>query len=112
MYDTFTGMDRLDPAQTLQVLQSTDLTGADSARCAELLGAAERLRGWVDAFVADVTVQLDELHDTEDCLPAVDVHTHTGASEHRDTPTNRSVTHARPPARPSDRLALVGAHAP
>ena len=62
----------------LEALEGADLAAADSVVCADLLGHAKRVRGWVDAVEAQVTSRMRELHATAGAAPAADLHTRCG----------------------------------
>ncbi len=62
----------------LEALDGADLTAADSVVCADLLGHARRVRGWVDSVEAQVTSRMRELHAKAGAAPAADLHTRCG----------------------------------
>ncbi len=66
-----------DPAATLRSLIGVVVTGADSRACSELLGGIKQLRGWLDAFEAQVSTRLGELHEAGGA-PAADLHSKCG----------------------------------
>lgn len=61
-----------------EALERADISAADSVVCAELLGQAKRLRGWVDSVEAQVTSRIRLLHATAGAAPAADLHTRCG----------------------------------
>jgi hypothetical protein len=65
-------------AQALEALDGADLTAADSAACAVLLGDVKRVRGWLDATEAKVSSRMRELHATAGAAPAADQHSRCG----------------------------------
>ena len=62
----------------LRTLESADVTSTGSVGCGELLAQARVIRGWVDAFEAQVTSRMRALHDAEGAAPAADQHTRCG----------------------------------
>lgn len=56
----------------------TDVTAADSARCADLLRDVRLARGWLDAAEARITSRMTVLHDSAGAAPAADLHTRCG----------------------------------
>ena len=57
---------------------ATDVSTADPAGCAAVLGATRRLRGWIDVVEANVTRRMIQLHDEEGGAPAADQHSRCG----------------------------------
>ncbi|MEZ5295383.1 MAG: hypothetical protein R2697_03635 [Ilumatobacteraceae bacterium] len=53
---------------------------ADPADCARVLGAARRLRGFIDAVEAGVARRMMQLHAEQEAAPAADVHPRRGVS--------------------------------
>lgn len=62
----------------LAALVGADIAAADGDVCADLLGHAKRLRGWVDAVEARVTSRMRELNATSNGAAAADLHTTCG----------------------------------
>ncbi len=62
----------------LKALDGAEIAAADSAACADLLGHAKRVRGWVDSIEAQVTSRMRELHAKAGGAPAADLHTRCG----------------------------------
>ncbi|MEY2958762.1 MAG: hypothetical protein RLZZ01_1330 [Actinomycetota bacterium] len=63
---------------TLSRLESVEVATLDAAGCATVLGDVRRVRGWLDAFEAQITSRATELHRTAGAAPAADVHTRCG----------------------------------
>ena len=92
-------MDRTALVERVLGLAESGVEVADGARCTELLTDISATRAWLDAFEADVTIRVGELHDAGASAPAVDVLTDAGVSagDARRT-VRRAETVARAPA--------------
>jgi hypothetical protein len=71
-------MTRPDVIAAVGEVDSTDLSAAGSAECADLLRSTKLIRGWLDAREAQITSRMTELYETAGAAPAADVHTRCG----------------------------------
>ena len=71
-------MSSADPGAELAAVFAVDVSTADPAACAAVLGATKRLRGWIDVVEANVTRRMIQLHAEEGAAPAADQHTKCG----------------------------------
>jgi hypothetical protein len=62
----------------VEALDAADVTGADTARCLDLLARAKRVRGWVDAVEARIGSRMRELQTTAGGVAPAEAHTKCG----------------------------------